>query len=88
MTRNEFISNADKETLAETLCAITEDTANRAYELYDFDHSCCDICVASQYCYKGHCGFLDWLDKEPRFSYIGDFISWDGEGVSKHEDDS
>lgn len=52
MTNLEYIRTCTKEELAELLCV-------------ELDMYCSD-CVAREYCYNGHTGFIDWLDEERR----------------------
>ena len=50
MTNLEYIQSCTKEELVKLLCA--ELKMN------------CFGCVAGEYCYHGHTGFIDWLDEE------------------------
>ena len=59
MTRLEKFRTAEPEEIAKILCGILDETNN-----YDKYVTPCDVCVASQWCYKGHTGFIDWLNKE------------------------
>jgi len=52
VTNKDYIQSCDKEELAKFLCHETQ--------------TLCSRCVAQGYCYAGHVGFLDWLDKERR----------------------
>lgn len=50
MTNLEYIRTCTKEELVDLLCV-------------DLDMQC-SYCVAREYCYNGHTGFIDWLDEE------------------------
>ena len=50
MTNLEYIQSCTKEELVGLLCT----------ELKTH----CFRCVAREYCYNGHTGFIDWLDEE------------------------
>jgi len=52
MTNLEFIQTCTKLQLVNLLCN----------EIAPVHH--CGNCVASDYCYTGHNGFIDWLDEE------------------------
>ena len=50
MTNLEYIRTCTKEELVKLLCG----------ELITH----CSRCVAREYCYNGHTGFIDWLDEK------------------------
>ena len=58
MTNLEYIRTCTKEELVDLLCL--ELRMN------------CFVCVAKEYCYHGHTGFIDWLDEKR-----GDEDEWD-----------
>ena len=56
MTNYEYLTGPlGLEGLAEALCDMVDHT-----KIPD-DVRCCDVCIAQDYCYIGHKGFLDWL---------------------------
>lgn len=53
MTNLEYYRTCTKEQLAVELC-----------NLVDSYGGSCGNCIAQEYCYPGHNGFLTWLDKD------------------------
>lgn len=53
MTRSEAVKIKSKEELADFLCGIVSECDDG-----------CKSCIATDQCYVGHCGFLDWLEEE------------------------
>jgi hypothetical protein len=78
MTRYEYIKNLSVEDLAEVLSCISQVTIDKALDTEDIDYESCKGCIAYDHCKLGHNGFIDWLNKEAKFSKVSkDFIVWD-----------
>ena len=67
MTREEYIKQASKEDLAQTLCNLIQDYGWMLEEVAEgnavFPHTC-TACPAKGGCKPGNNGFIDWLEEE------------------------
>ena len=59
MTNYEYMKNTTFENTAKFLCLIVQEV-----DVEGTITDLCEMCPATQYCYEGHNGFLDWLKEE------------------------
>lgn len=59
MDRYLYLKNVNTEKMAKVLCEIVQNV-----DMEGTIEDLCERCPATQYCYGGHNGFIDWLKEE------------------------